>query len=79
MFTHVLHSHYSAPQGYDWEEGSQHIDDHNVRHRADQLARMLRERANSYPTGHLLVTFGDDFKFRNARVQFENMDKLISS
>jgi hypothetical protein len=30
-------------------------------------------------TNHLLVTFGDDFKFKNAALQFRNMDLLINA
>ena len=29
-------------------------------------------------TSHLLVPFGDDFKFKNAGKQFQNMDKIIN-
>lgn len=31
----------------------------------------------AYRSPHLLVPFGDDFKFRNANLQFRNMDQLI--
>lgn len=77
ILTHVLHTHYSAPQGFDWEERGITITTSNVEARCNQFARMMRERAAAYQTGKLLVPFGDDFKFHNAKVQFENMDRVI--
>jgi hypothetical protein len=79
IFTHVLHSHYSAPKGFDFEnpEGVA-VRDHNVAKRAGVLAREVLSRADAYRTSHLLVPFGDDFKFRNAAHQFQNMDALVT-
>ena len=77
MFTHVLHTHYSAPQGFDWEEYAQAVDDNSVASRAQQLVSALKGRSSSYRHRHLLVPFGDDFKFRNAELQFGNMGKLV--
>jgi len=120
IFTHVLHTHYSAPQsalcfaarvaylagarpryrGFDFEANGGMVTDQNVRQRAAQLASMLRvsrfllhclgcytkylvglaqDRSKHYRTPNLLVTFGDDFKFRNARHQFTNMERLIAT
>lgn len=42
-----------------------------------RCAQELKSRSNSYRSGHLLVPFGDDFKFQNARVQWQNMDQLV--
>jgi len=78
MLTHVLHTHYSAPQGFDWEEHSPTISSSNVGSRADALVNMLKGRAAHYRSSHLLVPFGDDFKFKNAQRQFSNMDQLIN-
>ena len=78
MFSHVLHTHYSAPQNFDFENsGVQAINDANINYRASELVRDLKSRAKSYRTNHLLIPFGDDFKFKNAEHQFSNMDKLI--
>lgn len=77
MFTHVLHTHYSAPPGFDWEEGAIGIDPNNVASRAQELANIMHNRAAAYRTPHLLVPFGDDFKFKSADRQFQNMDRLI--
>ncbi len=79
LFTHVLHTHYSAPQGFDWENsGVVRISSDNVRYQAEALVSMLEGRAAAYRTRHLLVPFGDDFKFKFASTQFSNMDQLIN-
>lgn len=78
MFTHVLHSHYSAPRNFDWEERAEAVADHNVRRRSDELVSELRSRSQAYRSRHLLVPFGDDFKFQAAHNQFSNMDKLVN-
>jgi hypothetical protein len=78
MFTHVLHTHYSAPMGFDWENGGVEIvQDYNVYTRAQQFVEHIRQRATSYMTNHIMIPFGDDFKFKNAELQFTNMDKII--
>jgi hypothetical protein len=80
IFTHVLHSHYSAPRGYDWEEpGVPRVSTWNAGSRAASLVSKLKRRASAYKTKHLLVTFGDDFKFKNAALQFQNMDLIIKN
>eukprot|EP01114_Cavostelium_apophysatum_P007845 TRINITY_DN2004_c0_g1_i3.p1 TRINITY_DN2004_c0_g1~~TRINITY_DN2004_c0_g1_i3.p1 ORF type:complete len:1212 (-),score=393.06 TRINITY_DN2004_c0_g1_i3:43-3678(-) len=76
IFTHVLHTHYSAIQGYDWEDGAPSVAGQQTS-RAAHYATTCKNRAQSYRTKHLLVPFGDDFKFRNAQLQFSNMDLII--
>ena len=63
--------------GFDWEEGSIGIDSGSQNSRAQDLSNILRGRAAAYRTRHLLVPFGDDFKFKNAERQFSNMDRLM--
>lgn len=63
--------------GFDWEEGSIGIDTGSQNSRAQDLSNILRGRAAAYRTRHLLVPFGDDFKFKNAERQFSNMDRLM--
>lgn len=53
------------------------IDSNNVGNRAREFANIMRGRAMAYRTQHLLVPFGDDFKFKSADRQFGNMDRLI--
>jgi len=78
LFTHVLHTHYSAPIGFDWEEGaSVRITDENLESQAVHFVNTLKDRASSYQTSELLVPWGDDFKFNQASLQFKMMDMLI--
>ncbi|KNC56371.1 alpha-mannosidase 2 [Thecamonas trahens ATCC 50062] len=77
LLTHVLHTHYSAPKGFDFEEHSMPISPSNVASRATVLVRELRSRSAAYATSNLLVPFGDDFKFKRAQYQFTNMEQLI--
>lgn len=64
-------------RGFDWEEYAPAVDDNGVIHRVQQLIGMLKQRSTAYRHRHLLVPFGDDFKFRNAELQFSNMGKLV--
>jgi hypothetical protein len=45
--------------------------------RGHSLTCHLQSRGLVYRTSHVLVPFGDDFKFRNAQLQYSNMDQLI--
>ena len=79
MFTHVLHTHYSAPKTFDWEEpGNIPVNSMNIDSRARELVEQIKTRMQSYRTRHHLVTWGDDFKFKNAQLQFQQMDMLIN-
>eukprot|EP01117_Protostelium_nocturnum_P002404 TRINITY_DN1308_c0_g1_i1.p1 TRINITY_DN1308_c0_g1~~TRINITY_DN1308_c0_g1_i1.p1 ORF type:complete len:1186 (+),score=397.13 TRINITY_DN1308_c0_g1_i1:18-3575(+) len=82
IFTHILYAHYSAPNGFDWESyswegGKESINSNNVDRRSRDLTNELKNRARAYRTKSLLVTWGDDFKFKNTRAQFDNMDQLV--
>lgn len=78
LFTHVLHTHYSAPLGFDWEEpGGIPLNEGSIRGLASQFADECKKRSSAYRTDQLLVPFGDDFKFKAAEIQFGNMDRLI--
>ncbi|KAL6080566.1 Alpha-mannosidase 2 [Balamuthia mandrillaris] len=77
IFTHVLHTHYSAPEGFDFENVRVTLGPSNLKRYADKLVSMLKGRSHAYKTNNLLVPFGDDFKFRKADTQFSNMDMLI--
>lgn len=79
IFTHVLHSHYSAPRGFDFENPEGYpVNQQNVDSRSLSLVRELRSRSRAYRTKHVLVPFGDDFKFQDAEKQFSNMDQIIA-
>lgn len=76
MFTHVLDSHYSFPSGYNFESDAP-ITDSNIASRASSLVSQLLTRSNWFRSSHLLVPGGDDFRWQNAKVQYDNWDKLI--
>ncbi|KAI3646508.1 hypothetical protein MP228_009436 [Amoeboaphelidium protococcarum] len=80
VLTHNLDNHYNSPQGFDFERDSPPIEDEDtLRHKADLLVRHLRQRSLYYPSRrNFLQLVGDDFEFLNAKVQFENWDKLIT-
>eukprot|EP00029_Vermamoeba_vermiformis_P007896 TRINITY_DN3546_c0_g1_i1.p1 TRINITY_DN3546_c0_g1~~TRINITY_DN3546_c0_g1_i1.p1 ORF type:complete len:1137 (-),score=300.82 TRINITY_DN3546_c0_g1_i1:18-3428(-) len=77
IMTHVLHTHYSAPQGFDFEESWMTTTDENKAKRARELVNILTSRGQVYRTDNLLVPWGDDFKFVDAAKQFNNMDPLV--
>jgi hypothetical protein len=76
MFTHVLDSHYSFPDGFNFET-SPPITDVNIATRAQTLVNELVRRSAWYRSSKLLVPGGDDFRWQNAEVQYTNWDKLI--
>jgi len=57
---------------------SPRIDNNNINFRAENLVSVFKERANAYRTSTLLIPWGDDFKFQDANLQYDQMDKLIS-
>eukprot|EP00999_Lentomonas_sp_LEN2_P002732 NODE_604_length_1334_cov_3.290804_g565_i0.p1 GENE.NODE_604_length_1334_cov_3.290804_g565_i0~~NODE_604_length_1334_cov_3.290804_g565_i0.p1 ORF type:complete len:402 (+),score=70.58 NODE_604_length_1334_cov_3.290804_g565_i0:62-1207(+) len=76
MFTHILDSHYSFPECYNFERCPP-ITQANLPSKAADLVVELNKRSEWFRTNHLLVPAGDDFRWVDARVQFENWDKLI--
>ncbi|KAL0222279.1 hypothetical protein RCL1_002133 [Eukaryota sp. TZLM3-RCL] len=76
---HLLYKHYSAPKGFDFEDVHYTIGRHNVNMKADQLLSELRTQSKAYPTRNLLVPVGDDFKFKNAKRQYENWEMLMEN
>ena len=42
MLTHVLHTHYSAPKGFDWEDGAPAVGDYNVDERSRTLCDEIK-------------------------------------
>ena len=85
IFTHMMYHHYSSPPGFGfWATSNDDpvVDDdrletYNVEDRAKDLHDYLIHMSDHYKTNHLLVPFGDDFKWENAQMSFLNLDKLI--
>jgi len=51
--------------------------DRNLERRAVDLSNELKRRAEWFATENLLVPGGDDFRWQNAAVQYNNWDKLV--
>jgi hypothetical protein len=75
-----LDTHYASPIGYDWESlehPSTPVTNDNIQAKSDAFVSILRERKTYYQTQHVLVLMGEDFRFQNASLQFENMDYIV--
>jgi len=62
-----LQGQYPAPQ----------VDDDNIHFLAESMINVSRSRAAHYRTPHILLPFGCDFRWRDASVNWGNMDKLF--
>lgn len=49
----------------------------NAEEKMKNFLEYINEMAAGYRGNHLLIPFGGDFTFANARMNFENMDRLI--
>eukprot|EP01116_Phalansterium_solitarium_P022225 TRINITY_DN7261_c0_g3_i1.p1 TRINITY_DN7261_c0_g3~~TRINITY_DN7261_c0_g3_i1.p1 ORF type:complete len:972 (-),score=316.52 TRINITY_DN7261_c0_g3_i1:78-2993(-) len=84
-FSSVLYGPtYSSPEGFCFECMSVQpiMDDpnlfnFNIKDRADVFAALMHNQSASFRTNNILITFGADFQFMNARINFKNMDKLM--
>ena len=86
IFTHQMwDTTYCYPSGFNFEGGDAPINDDprlenmNMKQRASELSSNLKARISAYPSGkeHILVTYGCDFAYQNAHVNYKNMDKLM--
>ncbi|PRP78438.1 hypothetical protein PROFUN_13701 [Planoprotostelium fungivorum] len=80
MFSHILYDHYSTKAGnysFDWEKGDDIINDENIAHRSEQLINLTKTQGESYRTKQIMMPWGDDFSFVNAKIQYDNMDRLM--
>eukprot|EP01129_Flabellula_baltica_P000848 TRINITY_DN1078_c0_g1_i1.p1 TRINITY_DN1078_c0_g1~~TRINITY_DN1078_c0_g1_i1.p1 ORF type:complete len:965 (+),score=111.58 TRINITY_DN1078_c0_g1_i1:28-2895(+) len=74
---------YCYPRGFNFEGGDSPVQDdpaifgYNVSLRAQEFVDDIRNRAQYYRTNDILVTFGCDFQYMNADLNFKNMDKLM--
>lgn len=79
LFTGILPNGYSAPTGYCWDTfcGEPPLNDNNGPFKAEKFVQYILDQASKYKTNNLIVTMGGDFQYSNARMWFENLDKLI--
>ena len=85
VLTHVLDAHYKCPPGLDWEKNPDPSQDPappvtnaNVQAMSDAYVQAALERSMHYQGKSVLVPFGQDFRFQNASLQFDNMDAIVS-
>ena len=43
----------------------------------DRFIKDIYEIAAAFATNHIMLTFGSDFQYQNARINFDQMDKLM--
>ncbi|KAN0052802.1 hypothetical protein ACTA71_006909 [Dictyostelium dimigraforme] len=84
VFTSVLRAMYCTPDGFNFEQGDDPIQDdpnlfdNNVESRAEQFTEVALEYSTHYRTNNVLIPFGCDFAYLNAQMYYKNIDKLIS-
>ncbi|EGC32455.1 hypothetical protein DICPUDRAFT_49593 [Dictyostelium purpureum] len=83
IFTSVLRAMYCTPNGFDFENGDDPIQDdpnlfgYNVEQRASAFVEIANEYATHFRSNNVLIPFGCDFQYLNANMYFKNIDKLI--
>jgi len=86
IFTHDFYFHYSAPRGFSFDirniddpiMDDPHLQMYNVDSKSDTFVAWFREMAQYYRTTELIHTFGDDFNYQAAHINFKNADKLLN-
>ena len=81
VLTHVLDTHYNATALLDWEtpgDAAPPVTPANVQALAEVYVAEVVRRSKWYRYPALLAPFGDDFRFQNATLQFEIMDKIMA-
>ena len=63
---HVLHTHYSAPKGFDFEGDPFKRSDQRGRQSARDFRNLVLKRADAYRTKHVMVLVGDDFRWKRS-------------
>ena len=53
------------------------LQDYNVDSEVDLFLNYTLTYRKAFKTNHLMLTFGSDFQYENARLNFQNMDKLM--
>jgi len=86
IFTSVMRDHYCWPSGFTYDERDSHDDpfvsnkkstSFNADKKSDQLLSYIIDMEGNYLGNHMLIPFGCDFSFANAKMNFEQMDSLI--
>jgi hypothetical protein len=73
--------HYSAPDGFNWDTLG--INDPTFQtFNADKFTQMFHDwvlhMKDHYKTNHLLIPFGDDFNYEDAKLNYRNIDQFMA-
>ncbi|EFA83012.1 alpha-mannosidase [Heterostelium album PN500] len=66
--------------GFDFESdpsSNPPINSSNIAERAEILVGIIKERVLYYRHNNMLLPFGNDFRFQDSNLEFDNMDQLI--
>ncbi|KAI8796766.1 lysosomal alpha-mannosidase [Biomphalaria glabrata] len=78
LFTQVTYDGYYAPNGYVFDSGSSSslkVSELDAVH----FLKIIKLRAQSYKSKHILVPMGSDFGYKNAETWFQYLDPLIKA
>lgn len=86
IFTGAMRDHYCWASGFWYDERfpqddpfivNKNLDTYNAKKKTIDFAKYINEMAGDYRGNHMLVPFGCDFTFANAKMNFNQMDTLI--
>ena len=86
IFTHCMPDHYHAPELFRYDENNFNNDptitDHarsnfNADHYSEVLRKYILDDASHFATNRLMIPWGDDFFYGNARMTFANLERTI--
>ncbi|KAK5583106.1 hypothetical protein RB653_004696 [Dictyostelium firmibasis] len=80
IYPNASNPNQSLTTGFDFESDPTQnppINQSNIYERASIFVEIMQQRNQLYRHNNLLIPFGNDFRFQNASLEFDNMDKLI--
>jgi lysosomal alpha-mannosidase len=85
IFMHFLQDIYVDPPGFCWDElcgdspfeNDPKMETYDAENEYQNLDNWLQGQASTYATENLFVTFGMDFRYQDAFMNYENMDRMI--
>ncbi|EAL68302.1 hypothetical protein DDB_G0278259 [Dictyostelium discoideum AX4] len=81
IYPNASNPNQSLTTGFDFESDPTQnppINQSNIYERAAVFVEIMQQRSQLYRHNNLLIPFGNDFRFQNASLEFDNMDKLIT-
>ena len=87
LFTGILSDDYGPPKHFNFDilSGEDNVvtdpesEEYNIGRLAEEMIADAEERAATYQSSNIMLTFGNDFNYQDATANFENMDKVISA